>query len=299
MPVPIAYLAVVLIWSTTPLAIQWSALGAGFAFAVLARMAIGVVLAALILALWRIGFPLHAKARRTYLASGLGVFGAMSLTYWGAQYVSSGLISVLFGLTPLVTSLMAALWLDERALTPQKLAGMGLGFLGLAGIFAAGQGLGGERVWVGMGALLLAVTIYSGSLVWVKRIGDDSPALATTAGGLAVSLPFFALVWALAEGQVPDGLGLRAEAAILYLGVFGSVLGFALYYFLIKRLDAGRVALITLVTPVLALLLGSMLNGEQVPLRVWLGTACIGIGLSIYQWESFAALFRPGRATAG
>jgi drug/metabolite transporter (DMT)-like permease len=221
----------------------------------------------------------------------------MSLTYWGAQYISSGLISVLFGLTPLVTSLMAVLWLDERALAPQKLAGMGLGVLGLAGIFAAGQGLGGERAWVGMGALLLAVTIYSASLVWVKRIGADSPALATTAGGLGVSLPFFALVWALAEGQVPD-MGLRAEVAILYLGVFGSVLGFALYYFLIKRLDAGRVSLITLVTPVLALLLGSLLNGEQVPLRVWLGTACIGIGLSIYQWESLVAIVRPGRATA-
>lgn len=55
-------------------------------------------------------------------------------------------------------------------------------------------------------------------------------------------------------------------------------------------------SLITLVTPVLALLLGSLLNGEEVPLRVWLGTACIGAGLSIYQWESFAAIFRPGRA---
>ena len=296
MPVPIAYLAVVLIWSTTPLAIQWSALGAGFAFAVMARMAIGVALAALILALWRVGFPLHAKARQTYLASGLGVFGAMSLTYWGAQYVSSGLVSVLFGLSPLITSLMAVLWLEERALTRQKLMGMGLGILGLAGIFAAGQGLGGERAWVGMGALLLAVTIYSASLVWVKRIGDDSPALATTAGGLAVSLPLFALVWALADGRVPVNLGLRAEAAILYLGVFGSVLGFALYYFLIQRLEAGRVALITLVTPVLALLLGSLLNGEQVPLRVWLGTACIGIGLSIYQWESLQAILWPGRA---
>ena len=219
----------------------------------------------------------------------------MSLTYWGAQYVSSGLVSVLFGLSPLMTSLMAVLWLEERALTRQKLVGMGLGILGLAGIFAAG--LGGERVWVGMGALLLAVTIYSASLVWVKRIGDDSPALATTAGGLAVSLPLFALVWVLADGRVPVNLGLRAEAAILYLGVFGSVLGFALYYYLIQRLEAGRVALITLVTPVLALFLGSLLNGEQIPLRVWIGTACIGVGLSIYQWESLSGMLRSGRAT--
>lgn len=118
MSVPIAYLAVVAIWSTTPLAIKWSALGTGFAFAVLARMVLGVVLAALIVTVWRVGFPLHRKARHTYLAGGLGLFGAMSLTYWGAQYITSGLVSVLFGLAPLMTSLMAAVVLKERALAP-------------------------------------------------------------------------------------------------------------------------------------------------------------------------------------
>lgn len=292
MAVPIAFFAVVLIWSTTPLAIQWSALGAGFAFAVMARMAIGVALAAAILALWRIGFPLHSRARRTYLASGLGLFGAMSLTYWGAQFIGSGLISVLFGLSPLITSLMAALWLGERALTVPKLAGLGLGLLGLGTVFAAGSGLGGDRAWLGMIALLGAVTIYSGSMVWVKRIGDDSPPLAITAGALGVSLPLFALVWALAEGRVPEHLEPRAEAAILYLGAFGSVLGFALFYFLVARLEAGRVALITLMTPVIALLLGSIANGESVPPRVWLGTGLICSGLSVYQWGAMLGIGR-------
>ena len=51
----------------------------GTAFAVFARMAIGLALAALLLAVWRIGFPLHARARRSYLAGGLGLFGAMTL----------------------------------------------------------------------------------------------------------------------------------------------------------------------------------------------------------------------------
>ena len=295
MSVPIAYLTVIAIWSTTPLAIKWSALGTGYAFAVMARMAIGVVLAALIVMVWRVGFPLHRKARQTYLAGGLGVFGAMICTYWGAQYITSGLVSVLFGLAPLVTSLMAAIWLNEGALAPAKLAGMLLGLAGLGIVFLAESGLGGADAPAGMAALLLAVLIYSASLVWIKRIGDDSPPLAITTGTLAVSMPLFVLIWVLAGAGVPDAMPARAGAAIVYLGVFGSVLGFALYYYIIKHLDTGRVALITLVTPVLALLLGILFNGETVPVRVWLGAALIGLGLSIHQWKSLAGVLAPVR----
>lgn len=295
MSVPIAYLTVIVIWSTTPLAIKWSALGTGFAFAVTARMAIGVVLAALIVTAWRVGFPLHRKARQTYLAGGLGLFGAMSFTYWGSQFITSGLVSVLFGLAPLMTSLMAAAWLGERALAPAKVAGMLLGLGGLVIVFQAESGLGAPRALAGMAALLLAVCIYSASLVWIKRIGDDSPPLAITTGTLAVSMPLFLLVWALADGGLPQVVPARAGAAIVYLGVFGSVLGFALYYYIIKHMDTGRVALITLVTPVLALLLGILLNGEVVPLRVWLGASLIVLGLSVYQWEALAGVLAPGR----
>lgn len=295
MSVPTAYLTVIIIWSTTPLAIKWSALGTGFAFAVMARMGIGVVLAALIVAAWRVGFPMHRKARQTYLAGGLGLFGAMSFTYWGAQFITSGLVSVLFGLAPLMTSLMAALVLKENALSPDKVAGMALGLAGLYIVFLAESGLGGPNALVGMAALLLAVFIYSASLVWVKRIGDDSPPLAITTGTLAVSMPMFLLVWALAGGEVPHAVPARAGAAIVYLGVFGSVLGFALYYYIIKHMDTGRVALITLITPVLALLLGIVLNGEVVSVRVWLGAALIVLGLSVYQWEALAGALAPVR----
>jgi drug/metabolite transporter (DMT)-like permease len=288
MSIPVAYIAVILIWSTTPLAIQWSSLGAGFSFAVMARMVIGLALAVALLAVWRVVLPLHRKARLSYLAGGLGLFGAMLCTYWGAQYIPSGLVSVLFGLAPLVTSVLAAFWLGERALEPFKLAGIGLGLIGLVIVFGAasvgGAGsTGAVHAGYGVAALLIAVLIYSTSLVWMKRIGDDSPPLATTAGTLTVALPLFIAAWWLADGSVPANIPLRSEAAIVYLGVFGSVLGFALYYYIIKHVEAGKVALITLITPVLALLLGNWLNGEVAPLRVWLGAGCISLGLVLHQ----------------
>ena len=283
MSLPAAFISVILIWSTTPLAIKWSALGAGSSFAVLARMAIGTLLCALLLLALRARFPWHRKARLTYLAGGLSMFGAMSLTYWSAQYVNSGVISVLFGLSPMMTGLGAAYWLEERALAPEKIAGMVLGLCGLALVFHGNFGLGPGAV-KGIAVLLLAVGMQSLGLVWIKRIGDDSSPVAINLGTLLVALPLFFGVWWLADGQWPTHIPARAGEAILYLGVFGSVFGFVLYYYMIKHMETGRVALITLVTPVIALLLGHGLNAEAVPASVWLGTACIALGLSLHQW---------------
>jgi len=107
MSVPAAYLAVVLIWSTTPLAVKWSGEGPGFLLGVLGRMGLATILCLALVAAMRLEFPWHRDARRAYYAGALGAYAAMLLIYWAAQYVPSGLISVLFGLSPLVTALLA------------------------------------------------------------------------------------------------------------------------------------------------------------------------------------------------
>lgn len=283
MSLPAAFISVILIWTTTPLAIKWSALGAGFSFAVLARMAISVLLCAALLAVLRIRLPLHRRALNSYLVSGSSMWGAMTLAYWSSQYVSSGMISVMFGLSPLLTSLGAMLWLKEEAITVNKLAGMLLGLAGLVLVFRGGLGLG-EDAALGIFALIMAVSCQSIGLVWIKKVGDDSPPLATTFGALSVAFPLFFAAWWLADGHWPAALPDRATDAIIYLGVFGSVLGFMLYYYMIKHMDTGRIALITLITPVLALLLGHQLNNEAVLPQVWFGTALILLGLGLHRW---------------
>lgn len=292
MSVPLAYVSIVLIWSTTPLAIRWSTEGAGFAFAVLARMLIGVCVAALLLRLGRHSFPLHARARRAYGVAGLGLFAAMALTYWGARHVSSGLISVLFGLSPIVAGVFAARWLGERSLTPVKVGGMVLSVAGLAVIFLRGGASTAGNEAAGVGALLGAVFASSASLVGVKRIGDDSPPLATTIGALVVALPLFALLWLATDGTLPHRLPVRTGGAIAYLGVFGSAVGFALYFYVVRHLEASKVALITLMTPVLALMLGHWLNGEAIGPRIAAGTGLILVGLAMHQHSAWPALGR-------
>jgi drug/metabolite transporter (DMT)-like permease len=108
--------------------------------------------------------------------------------------------------------------------------------------------------------------------------------MTTTAGGLLFCAPLFALSWLLLQPGLPEQLAPRTAAAIVYLALFGSVIGFALYFFVLRHMEAARVSLIAFVTPVLALLLGHLLNAEPVEPRVYLGTMLILAGLAAYQW---------------
>lgn len=283
MSVPAAYLGIIIIWSTTPLAIKWSGEEAGFLFGVASRMLIGAAVCTLLLLILARKLPWHRQARQTYLAAGLGIYGAMMSVYWGAQYIPSGLISVLFGLTPIVTGIIAAIWLQERSLTASKLAGIFLGIVGLIIIFGTGVELSEGAVY-GIVAVLLAVILHSVSAVWVKSISARLPALEVTNGGLLIAAPLYLVTWLLFSDGLPEDISTRTALSISYLAVFGSVLGFIMYFYVLKHIDASRVALVTLLTPVLALLLGQGLNNETINPAVWVGTFSILLGMSVYQW---------------
>ena len=286
----IAYFTVVLIWSTTPLAIKWSGEGVGFMFAITARMLIGAVLALLLALIWYRRLPVHARARRVYAVAGIAIFGAMTAVYWGAQHISSGLVSVVFGMTPIVTSLLAARFLYEQSLTGFKILGALLGIAGLAVIFSEQLQIG-EHAPVGILAVLLSVMLHSTSSVGIKYIDARLPALVVTTGGLLVSLPLFIIAFLLVPESMPESFPSRAIWAIVYLGVMGSVVGFVSYYFILQNLAASTVALITLITPVAALWLGHILNREALTLYVGAGTGLVLLGLCIHQWGAGLARF--------
>jgi len=283
MSVPAAFLGVVLIWSTTPLAIQWSSEGWGYLFGISGRMMLGALVCAVLLQMLKPGLPWHREARNTYFAAGIAIYGAMLSVYWGAQFVPSGLIAVLYGLNPLLTGVVAALLLGEKSFTAGKLLGMAMGFAGLLSIFAADIMLD-ENAWQGVLAILFSVTLHSVSGVWVKRIGGGLPGLTVTSGGLFVVAPLFLLTWLIFDGRLPTEMTAQAGWSMLYLGIFGSALGFTMYFYLLKKMEANSVSLITLLTPVLALMLGQTLNNEVISPQVLSGSALIVSGLLFHLW---------------
>jgi drug/metabolite transporter (DMT)-like permease len=281
--VPVAYIGIILIWSTTPLAIQWSSNEVGFLFGITSRMILGVLGGLLVVGLFNIRLPWHKAARATYLAAGLGMFFAMTSVYWSAQFIPSGWMSVIFGLAPIITGVMATFWLAEQALTTSRVIGMLLGLAGLAIMLLGSQQLGQHAVY-GIAGMVFSVTAYSASAIVVKRIAADIPALATTIGALSVTVPLLLLVYISTGASLPAMVPPRAAIAIIYLGLVGSVLGFAMYYYVLRQVAATRVALITLITPVVALVLGHVLNGEALQTEALTGCATILSGLVLFEF---------------
>lgn len=279
----LAYLAIIIIWSTTPLAIKWSSEGIGFVSGIFMRMFIGTVLAVVLTLLWYKKIPLHKQALHVYTASSLGIYGAMMSVYWGAQFIPSGLISVIYGLTPLFTSLLASYILLSEKLTQGKIVGVMLGFCGLVIVFIEQINMQSFAVW-GVLAVLASVILHAASAVWIKKLDADLPALVITSGGLAMSLPLFILSYIIFAPALPENLAEKTIYSIVYLGIIGSVVGFVSYYYILAKLPTSTVALVTLITPISALLLGKIYNHETISSFIWYGTSFVLAGLIIHQW---------------
>ncbi len=284
MSVNAAYLGIILIWSTTPLAIKWSGDGPGFLFGVTSRMLIGALVCLLILAFMRLRLHWHKQAVQTYLAASLGIFGSMLFVYWGAQYITSGMVSVLFGLSPLLTSVFAAFMLKEKSLAPNKLLGIVIALCGLVVVFYSDIARS-SNAYYGIVAVIAATGLHSLSTVMIKKIDCRLPGIIINTGTLLISSLLFLLVWSLTDSHLPDVIPLKSGGSILYLGIFANVVGFTLFFYALKNMDANKIGLIPLITPVIALLIGYVFNAEDVGWTLLAGTGLILTGLLAHNWR--------------
>ena len=276
------FLLVVVIWSTTPLAIQWSTLGSSFSFSVASRMLIGLIICALILRLKQQKLSLHKQALANYGYAGAGIFITMSLVYFSALSIPSGLISVVFGLTPIITGVFALILLKDKFFSWAKITGLLLGLSGLFMIFSHSL-VFADTLLIGLISVTLAMAFQAFISVKLKQINAQVSALETTTGALMISVPLFIMSWITLGAEIPD-TSLKAALSIGYLALFGSVIGFMSYYYLIKNTSVRVVGIVPLITPIFALILGSSLNHEQLSITQISGISLVLFGLAVYEY---------------
>ena len=285
MRVALAYLGVIAVWSTTPLGIKYSVINGDELAPLVVRTAVGLLATMLCLAFISARISFSGKHLRVYAASSIGIVGALTLTYYAASYVNSGSIAVMYGLSPIIASLIAVPILGERTTLFQYLAIL-LGLAGLGWIFRAEIAMGDER-WIGTLLLLAAVFCHALSAVLVKRFDAGANPMAINAGSLLVALPILILITGDADYR-SFWSDETVVHAILYLGIFGSFFGFVLHFYVLQKLSAIKVMLVPLITPVTALLLGYWIADEAVHRDTLLGTGLILSALGVYFMASKA-----------
>ena len=290
MAVFLAYVLVVLIWATTPLAIQWSSDSISFIAAALARMMIAVAFALpIVFALRRQLFP--PGAWKVYLAGSIGIFPNMPVVYWAAQFIPSGLVAVIFAMSPFVTGVLSLLILRENPFTLRRVMALVVALSGLLVIFYGQLRIDRDGIY-GIGGILLSCLLFSFSSVWMKRLNENTEAFAQMTGSLLFSLPGLMLTWWWLDGQLPHDFSHKTIWAVAYLAIFGSLLGYTLFFFILKRLSASVVSLVTLMTPLLALVLGVWVADERFTLQLPIGVGMVILALVFYVDLGLTRLWR-------
>jgi drug/metabolite transporter (DMT)-like permease len=213
------------------------------------------------------------------------------------QSVSSGLVSVLVATMPLWVTLFQRL--GGTVVTRREWTGIGLG---LAGVVVLN--LGSDLRSSGLGALcaLAAPVGWALGSVGSARLPLPRGAMRTAAQMLAGGVATLLVSLALGE-RLPAAPTARPILAVLYLAIFGSLVGFSAYSFLLRHTRAAVATSYAYVNPVIALLLGLWLGGERVGLTsaigstITLGAVLLLTGAKARQVQVQVAIEEPRRPT--
>jgi len=202
------------------------------------------------------------------------------LVFWGEQYISSGLAAVLQSTLPAFGLVIAHFHLPGERMTWSKIFGVVLGFAGVAVVFSNQLAIAGGKALAGSVALVLSALFAAYSNVLVKAYGRNLEPAILSGGQM-----FFGLIPLLLIGIPLEGNPFHyrwtplAVVALLYLAVVGSVIAFMLYYWLVRHMDVTKTMLISLVTPVMAVVLGMVVLGEALSWRIIAGGIMIMVGV--------------------
>jgi drug/metabolite transporter (DMT)-like permease len=248
---------------------------------VLLRVALGTIILLPLLRMQGIGFPKGMAEWKPFVAIGLlNNVIPFSLIVIGQTFIPSGLASILNATTPLFTVMVMAA-AGEEALQMRRVAGMALGLLGV--IFLRGWGID-TRPGQGLGILLClgGAFSYGFAALAARRMLRDSPPLGTATFQLMASTVMMAIVAGVVEQpwRLPMP-GVATWLAVLGLAGLSTALAYIVFFQILRRSGATNVMLVTLLIPVTAILLGSLVLGEPIAAREIAGAIVIGSALLV------------------
>jgi drug/metabolite transporter (DMT)-like permease len=279
-----AFLLLTLIWGTTWAAIRVGLQGVPPFTGVALRFAIaGTLLLALAPVLGvRLG-RLGRREKALWLANGVLSFClSYAAVYWAEQHIPSGLAAVLFATYPLLVAALAHFLLPGERLHWVAVFGVLLGFAGVAVIFSDDLTLlGGEAVRHAALVMLVSPLVSAVATVVIKRWGSDVHPLSLSAVPMLIAGVVMGVVAFLVERDRPLVLDVRSVAALLYLAFLGSAVTFTVYYWLLARVGATRVALMAYLIPIVAVAVGAALFDEPLRPRLLAGSALVLAGVVV------------------
>lgn len=275
----IAFAAVYFIWGSTYLAIRFAIDTIPPLFMAGARF----IIAGSAMYAWAryrgAEMPTRIQWRSAAIVGGLLLLGGNGAVVWAEQVVPSGLTALLISTVPLWMVMLDSLHDKGHKLTKRNILGLMLGFIGVGFLITPGSILGNQRVdVVGATVLLLGAlswsvgSLYSRRVVFPKSLILVSGMQMLAGGALLIAV---SLVTGEAGRLNIEQISPGSLLALLYLILFGSIAGYTAYTWLLVHTTPARAATYAYVNPLVAVMLGWLIGGEELTLRTVLAAAVI------------------------
>lgn len=179
------YALLVLIWAATPLAIVWSVAEIHPMWVLIIRYFGASIIALFLLKIMRDPLPFDSTSMKSYLAGSLNLIGAQLFIYLAANYLTSGLMALIFGFSPLIAGLIGHVILKTHQLVWLQWSGMAVAIAGLSFVLLDSAD-SKVNPW-GVVLMLISMVSYISSIFWVKQINAPLSPMSQATGSLLLS----------------------------------------------------------------------------------------------------------------
>ncbi len=256
---------------------------------VFARVAIGALALLVLVRAAGLRLPREPRLWRAFFVMGaLNNLIPFSLIVWGQTAITGGLAAILNATTPLFTVVLAHLLTRDERTTPAKLAGVAIGFLGVA-VMIGPHALGGPGIaLLAQLAVLGAALSYAFAGIYGRRFRETPPLITATGQVTAATVmlcPLALMVdqpWTLALPGPASSWAIPWEilGALLGLGLLSTAAAYVIYFRILASAGATNLLLVTFLIPVSAILLGALVLSEQLTAAQLAGMGLIALGLA-------------------
>jgi drug/metabolite transporter (DMT)-like permease len=272
-----------LIWGSSFLLIKFAIAGVSPAQLVLGRLIAGSAVLLLIVTVSGGSLPRERAVWGHLLAMGVVAnIIPFFLFGWGELRVTSGMAGILHGTTPLFTLAAALLALREEHISPQRLGGLVLGFVGVVVVVGPWNANGDGNALSGQIACLAAAACYGFGFVYARRFlaHRQLAPLSLSAAQLSTATVVLALSAPLTM-RTPMELTVQVVASVVLLGAVGTGLAYLLFYRLINDVGATSASLVTYLIPVVAVILGVLVQSDPLTWNIFVGAAIVVVAAAL------------------
>ena len=280
-----SYLMLAVIWGTSFLFIKVGVRELHPLWLTFARVAAGVAVLLVVLAVTRDRLPRDARLwGHLAVVAALGVAVPFTLFGYGEQRVSSVLAGIWNAATPLVALPLAVLVFRTESLTRRRVAGIATGFLGVLVVLGVWRDIGGSQL-TGQLMCFGAAMCYAVAIPYQKKFiaGRAGSGVSIAAGQLLMALAQLAVLAPLLAGAPPAERSPRVVLCVLALGTLGTGLAFVLNMRVIRVAGASTSTSVTYLMPVVATVVGVLILGEHLLWNQPVGAIVVLAGVAISQ----------------